>query len=96
MTNETHFDPDAEIREYVLRQKSTATADENLQEMTPKNKSKPLHMAGGVSYYTRIDLIFYNDETEAISDIVVKDARPTKPKRELNATDEEFEIKLAE
>jgi len=53
-------------------------------------------MAGGVSYYTCTFFIFYNDETKAISNIVVKDARSTKSKRELNATDNEFEIKLAE
>ncbi len=52
-------------------------------------------MASGVSYYTRTPLIFYNNKTEAIPDITVKEARPTKPKRELNATDNKFEIELA-
>ncbi len=95
MTDEAHFDLDAEIREYVLRQKGTTIMNENLQEMKPQNKSKPLHMADGVSYYTRTPLIFYNDETKAISNITIKDARSTKPKRELNAMDDDFEIKLA-
>ncbi len=95
ITNETHFDPNVEIREYVLRQKGTTIAKENLQEMTSQNKSKPLYMASNVSYYTRTSLIFYNDKTKAISDIVIKDARPTKSKQELNATNDKFEIKLA-
>ncbi len=63
--------------------------------MRPKNKSKPLYIVGGVFYYTRTSLIFYNDETEAILDIVVKDARPTKPKRESNDTHDQYEARLA-
>jgi len=95
MTNETHFDLDAEIREYMLRQRKTAIINENLQEMTSQNKSKSLHMVDDVSYYTRTSFIFYNDETKVIPNITIKDARSTKPKRKLNAIDDEFEIKLA-
>jgi len=95
ITNETHFDLDAKIREYVLSQKRTTIANQNLQEMKSQNKSKSLYIIGDVSYYTRTSLIFYNNETKAISNIVVKDVKSTKSKRELNVIDDEFEIKLA-
>jgi len=96
ITNKAHFDPDAEIREYILKQKRTTIADKNLQEMTPKNKSKPLHIADGVSYYTRTSLIFYNNKTKTISNIVVKDARSTKLKQESNNTHDQYKTRLTE
>jgi len=51
-------------------------------------------MIDNVSYYTRTSLIFYNDETKTISNIVIKDAKSTKSKRKLNVTNNKFEIKL--
>ena len=70
----------------MLRQKKTITIDKNLQEIKFKNKSKALYIVDNVSYYTRTPLIFYNDEIEIISNIVIKDARLTKSKRESNNT----------
>lgn len=90
----SHFDLDAKIREYVLKQKKTTIANKNLQEMKSQNKSKSLYMIDNVSYYTRTSLIFYNDKTKTISNIVIKDAKSTKSKRKLNVTNNKFEIKL--
>lgn len=53
----------------------TQSGFEYAQTQIPDSQPQP------PSYYIRTPLIFYNDETEAISDIVIKDARPTKPKR---------------
>jgi len=95
MTNETHFDLDAEIRQYVLRQKRTTIANKNLQEIKSQNKSKFLYMVGDISYYTRTSLIFYSDETKIILDIVIKDVRFTKLKRESSDTHDQYETHLA-
>ncbi len=66
-----------------------------MQEIILKNKSKSLYIIGDVSYYTRMSLILYNNKIEAISNIVVKDARSTKSKQEFNATNNKFKFKLA-
>jgi len=94
MMDETHFDSNAEIREYVLRRKKTVIANKNLQEIKSKNKSKSLHIIDDVFYYTRTSLIFYNDEIETILDIVIKDARSAKSKRESNDTHDQYETRL--
>lgn len=64
--------------------------------MTLQNKSKSLHIVDDVFYYMRMNLIFYNNETKTILDIVIKDARSNKLKRKLNAIDDKFKLKLAE
>jgi len=52
-------------------------------------------MVGDISYYTRTSLIFYSDETKIILDIVIKDVRFTKLKRESSDTHDQYETHLA-
>ncbi len=95
ITNKAHFDFDAKIREYVLRQRGTTIANKNLQKITPKNKSKLLYIIGDVFYYTRTSLIFYNNKTKIISNIVIKDAKSTKLEQEANDTYDQYKTRLA-
>jgi len=52
-------------------------------------------MVNDVSYYTRTSLIFYNDEIKTISNIVIKNVRSTKSKRESSDTYDQYKTRLA-
>lgn len=61
-------------------------ANKNLLEIISKNKSKLLYIASNVFYYLYISLIFYNNKTKIILDIVIEDIRSIKLKQEVNNT----------
>ncbi len=92
--NKTYTNLDAKIQEYILKRKKIVIANKNLQ-ITLKNKSKSLYIVSDIFYYIRISLIFYNNKTETISNIIIKDARSTRLKQELNTIDNKFKFKLA-
>ena len=95
-TDEAHFDPDAMIREYVIRSVETVELNENTQEMSSKHiANRALHMIAFVSWFHRkSEMIFYNDEKEIIPDVIIKKARSRKLKQRKNETNDEYEARL--
>jgi len=85
-----YFNLNIEIQEYILKWKRTTIANNDLQEIKLQNKSKSLYIIDSISYYTCTSLIFYNNKSKVISNIVIKDARSIKLKQELNIIDNKF------
>ena len=94
-TDEAHYDPDAEEREYVLRMPGTATEPDNLQEMQPKGLGNALHFGASVSWFGRSELLFYNDDGEIFADLKTKDQKG-KPRKRKKETNDEFEARYTE
>ena len=92
-TDEVHFNSQdlAEKAEYSLRQPGAEARLAEIQEAPITNLNVTLHVAGGISYDFKGDLIFYNDPEEPA---VVRKHNKARPRRSQVETEEEYQEKV--
>jgi hypothetical protein len=94
-TDEAHFNSKdlVEKAEYSLRQPGAETRFQSINEAPESQLDVTLHVAGGICYDNKGDLIFYNDPIEPETH---KELMATRPRKSGVETDTEHQQKVEE